>query len=242
MLQKFTRAALLLALAVLVPAVALAGTSAFPWRPATYNLKFHRTSNSLTGYAQQDGSINGKIYNAAGTAVGTYRDSTFIVRAPVAGYMQFDTTSAFSLGSLDGWCPVPASVVGAAASDSLWAFSLDFLSVNDGFTSTLGAGTTGGGATITADSLNYYMEVSTDGGINWNRTISLLAFILETGTTNSFHLAFNSQPMWAESGTLGPANFLSYDALYRFVLVHDCAGKYQARLTYPQLVGWGFGN
>lgn len=239
MLKRFLGVGLLLA-ALLISSLATAGTSAFPWRPGTKNLSFRRTlaSTATTPYS---GPSSGLLYNVAGTVVGSFRDSAFIVRANTAGNMQFDTLETFSIAELQGWCPVPASIVAAAAGDSLWAFSLEFLPVNDGFTTALAAGTTGGGATITADSLNYYMEVSLDGGINWNRTISLLAFILETGTTNSFHLAFNSQPMWAESGTLGPANFLSYDALYRFVLVHDCAGKYAAKLTYPQLLSYGVG-
>lgn len=240
MLKRFMRTGLVLA-ALVLPLTAMAGTSAFPWRPGSVDLMFRRTlaSTATTPYS---GPNSGMLRNVAGTVVGSYRDSSFIIRANTAGQMQFDTTTAFSLASLPGWCPVPASIVAAAAGDSLWAFSLEMLPVNDGFTTALAAGTTGGGATITADSLNYYMEVSTDGGVNWNRTISLLAFILETGTTNSFHLAFNSQPMWAESGTLGPANFLSYNALYRFVLVHDCAGKYALRLTYPQLVAAGVGD
>lgn len=238
MLKRFLL--LLVAAAVLIPSLTIAGTSAFPWVPGTKALMLRRTlaSTATTPYS---GPNSGSLYNVAGTVVGSFRDSAFIFRANTAGQMQFDTLSAFSLADLPGWCPVPASIVAAAAGDSLWAFSLEFLPVNDGFTTALAAGTTGGGATITADSLNYYMEVSLDGGINWNRTISLLAHILETGTTNSFHLAFNSQPMWAESGTLGPANFLSYNALYRFVLVHDCAGKYQAVLTYPKLASSGVG-
>lgn len=230
-------AGLVLAVCLAVPVYAQGlGGGPTNWTVGSVDLSWHRTSNSLTGYT---GEGSGKIYGAAGAQVGTFRDSAYIVRANTAGNMQFDTTATFSLSTMKDWTQRKASLSEAAvAGDSVWVCSLLMYPVNDGFTATLGAGTTGGGATITADSLKYYQEVSMDGGINWVRTISLLADIPEFSTTNAFYHAFNSQIPTAESGTLGPANFfeVSGGAKYRFVLVHDSSGKYGLKLLYPKAV------
>lgn len=239
MLKRFTAAGLVLAAVLLSvgPSFAQGLGGPTPWTVGTLELKFRRTL-PMTATTPFSGQFAGKLYNVAGTQVGTYIDSTYIVRANTAGNMQFDTTTVFSITDMPDWTPKNASVVAAVAGDSVWAFSLCMYSVNDGFTTALAAGTTGGGATITADSLKYYLEVSTDGGVNWQRTISLLADIPEFGTSNTFYHAFNSQTPTAESGTLGPANFweVAGNAIYRFILVHDSAGKYGVRLNYPKAI------
>jgi hypothetical protein len=241
-LHRSLAAGLALVALILTAAPALAqgmGTPSPSWMIGTQDLKFRRTlaSTATTPFSGNGaGYTSGSIFTNTGAVAGSFRDSTYIIRANTAGQMQFDTTTAFSLANLEDWTPKQPGIAAVTATDSVWAWSLQFYPVNDGWTTALAASSTGGGATITADSLQYYMELSFDGGQTWQRTISLVAFILENGTSNSFHLAFNSLTPASESGTIGPANFLQYNALYRYVFVHDCAGRYGVRLLYPRAI------
>lgn len=206
-----------------------------PWTIGTVNVPFRRTSNNPNGYSGQPS--DGKLRNASGTVVGSYRDSLWIIRANTANQMQFDTSGTFSIADMPDWIATRSnpSTAATVANDSLWAFSVNFYPVNDGLTATLGAGTTGGGATITADTVSYYQECSFDGGVTWVRARAGngITSIVELGTSNAFYWACNSLAPTFE-GTFDTPSIFFPIVQNRFVFIHDCSGQYGVKILYPK--------
>ena len=245
MLKRFTAACLVLAAVLLSVAPSFAqglGGGPTPFTIGTTDLKFRRTL-AATATTPYSGQGAGRFINSSGVVVGSFIDSTFLFRNPVAGNMSFDTTETFTLSDLKDWVPVHTANNVALAVDSLWMWTLHVLPVNDGYTTALGAGTTGGGVTISADTLNFYFEVSSDGGQNWSRPrtgvpVSYLKAVTSPTTVATampfFRVPFCSTQPIITSPTISPVAWFVPGDVYRFVIVNDFAGKFRVQLSYPK--------